>query len=181
MFYQFGKLSIDGTQVVQLVNRGGKYQGKKLDINAPDSYYTDLGLIPIVGDTPSYDRENQKISMSYEITPNLITRVFTIEDLPIEIKRKNIENKIADHIHSKVEEYNSANALAFKDVYSCGLYKDMTGYTHQAFCIAVWDWQTSVWEYARAELIKVMNGTRSEPTAADFITEIETNVPLVLP
>lgn len=97
-----------------------------------------------------------------------------------EDRRKVIEDEIVKLIQSKVDEYNVANDLSFKDVYRCRDYKDEQGYTHQAFCQSVWSWNVEVWEYARQELVNVLGGTRSEPTASDFIAEIEANVPLVL-
>lgn len=104
--------------------------------------------------------------------------IYVDAEAEIAHKKREVEEAISSLIQSKVDEYNLANSLAFKDIYSCGLYRDMTGYTHQAFCIAVWDWQTSVWEYARQALSEIISGARTEPTVEEFIAELP---PLVMP
>lgn len=96
MYYQFGKLSIDGTQVVQLVNRGGTYKNTSFGLNSPDQAYIDAGLIPIEGDSPGYDPEKQTISMSYDITPELITRAYTLTDIPLEDRKIALKKKVSE-------------------------------------------------------------------------------------
>lgn len=83
-----------------------------------------------------------------------------------------IEEDIAHLIYGKVDEYNQANSVAFKDIYACAFYRDMMDYTHQPFCASVWEWQTRVWEFARSELAKMKDGTREIPTTEEFIAEL---------
>lgn len=97
----------------------------------------------------------------------------------IAYKREKIELAINNLIQSKVDEYNVANSLSFKDIYSCAMYRTTDGYTHQPFCIAIWNWQTSVWEYARQVLSDVLNELRVAPTVDELLTEIDTNLPLI--
>lgn len=94
-------------------------------------------------------------------------------------KQREIESRVSMLIQEKVDAYNKANMLSFKDIYTCALYRTVNGYTHQAFCIAIWNWQTSVWEYLRQELEKVLSNARTEPTIEELVDEININVPLV--
>ena len=87
-------------------------------------------------------------------------------------RKKLIEISIMGHIQSRVDEYNAAHGLSFRDVYSCALYARDNGYTHQQFCLDVWAWNVAVWEHARSVLADVLDGIRSEPTAQELIAEL---------
>lgn len=95
-YWQFAKLSVDGTQVVQLINRGGTYKNTSFGLNSPDQSYIDAGLIPVVGDGISHNEETQTRTMTYNITPTLITRVYTIENKPLDELKVIIKAKVSE-------------------------------------------------------------------------------------
>jgi hypothetical protein len=55
-----------------------------------------------------------------------------------------------DFLQSVLDKYNEDNGIALKDVARCELYSRKTGYTHKAFCLAIWEWSVEVWEAVRA-------------------------------
>jgi len=91
-----------------------------------------------------------------------------------------------NHIQNEVNKYNKAKGLQFGDIHSCQNYKDATGYTHQAFCAAIWDWNIQVWEYLRNDMQPVVLSGEAKfdtaweglvPTDDEFIATIINNVP----
>ena len=82
-------------------------------------------------------------------------------------------NLVSQHIQSKVDQYNLENSLGYTDVHSCESYGRTEGYTHQAFCLAVWTWNVAVWEYVRNTVFPaVMSGERQVPTEDELIAEL---------
>lgn len=75
-------------------------------------------------------------------------------------------------IQSQVDAYNQAHGLAFDSVHNCESYSRVDGYTHQQFCIDVWNWNVAAWEAARAILADVEAGERDMPTVAEFLADL---------
>jgi len=75
-------------------------------------------------------------------------------------------------IQAQVEAYNAAHGLSFRDVYSCDIYADKTGYPHQQFCADITDWNWRVWSATRATQADILAGNRTIPTEAEFIAEL---------
>ncbi len=46
---------------------------------------------------------------------------------------------------------------------------------------ALFAWRSAVWTYATAQLAAVMAGSRTQPTVADFVDEVQTNCPFSWP
>lgn len=86
--------------------------------------------------------------------------------------KKVCEVAILAHIQSKVDEYNQANGLSLTDVYRCEQYARTTGYTHQAFCQAVWEWNVAVWEEVRSLLAQAIAGQIVITGPADAISRL---------
>jgi len=66
---------------------------------------------------------------------------------------KNVErftDITTNFIQDVLDNYNDEFGLKIKDVARAELYSRKTGYTHQAFCLAIWDWSVDVWEAIRA-------------------------------
>jgi hypothetical protein len=82
------------------------------------------------------------------------------------------EQAITAHIQSRVETYNEAHGLSFRDVYSCDVYADKTGYPHQQFCADITDWNWRVWDAARQILAEVLAGNRTAPSVQELIAEL---------
>ena len=73
------------------------------------------------------------------------------------------EALVNGYVQSEVDKYNEANGTKFSDVHNASNYKDATGYTHQAFCTKVWDWNVAVWEKARtSQATAVVEGWAEE-------------------
>lgn len=79
------------------------------------------------------------------------------------------ESITVNHIQSVIDAYNDAHSLSFRDVHSCANYKDMTGYTHQQFCIDVWNFNVAVWEELRNVIMPSIDFA-NPPTEAEFIS-----------
>ncbi len=72
--------------------------------------------------------------------------------------KKECETAIEALIQSKVDAYNAANKLSLRDAATCAIYAPVDGYTHQAFCKAIWAWNVEVWETARLLLDRALAG-----------------------
>lgn len=170
MIYEFARLSLDKKQVIQVVNRGGKYDGIRLDIDAPDSYYIDdLGLIPIESPILQYDEDKQTYSVSYDITPELVTRVYTIKELSLEEKSKIIIDRVETLLN------NEARAVGYDSILSACSY---AGYPNpfQAEGQNFTEWRGNVWAKCYQILGEVEAGTRAEPTVLELLAELPARV-----
>lgn len=54
------------------------------------------------------------------------------------------------HIQAEVDKYNKDNNVLFGSVHNCSTYIMVDTYPHQAFCIAIINWNAEVWETVRA-------------------------------
>lgn len=86
--------------------------------------------------------------------------------------RAECERAISALIQGEVDAYNAANNVIFADVHSCQAYAGVDGYSHQAFCAAVWAWNVAVWEAARVVLAAVIAGERAVPTVSELLAEL---------
>jgi len=60
-------------------------------------------------------------------------------------------------------------------------YRDDPNATYAAEGKALFDWRSAVWTYAYAQLAAVTAGMRTQPTVADFVTEVQANCPFAWP
>lgn len=86
--------------------------------------------------------------------------------------RSECEQAISALIQSEVDAYNAANNVIFADVHSCQAYAGVDGYSHQAFCAAVWAWNVAVWEASRLVIAAVIAGERAVPTVSELLAEL---------
>ena len=112
--------------------------------------------------------ENCSTTWTYENNEFIAPAEPTNEELQLRLKN-DCENAITALIQSKVDDYNTENNLLFNDVHSCANYALSDGYTHQAFCIAIWAWNISVWETARSILSQALNGEIEITQVSDVI------------
>lgn len=120
-----------------------------------------------------------KIDNEYHRTWNVIPRFNTQEEIDTFLAEETVrqqqiliqhcEQAVTDLIQSEVDAYNTANNLVFADVHSCANYSVVDGYTHQAFCLAVWTWNVAVWEAARQALINALAGTITITSPEDLL------------
>ncbi len=80
-----------------------------------------------------------------------------------------LEQAISDHIHSKIDEYNKANNLSFKDIDSLVKYTRIKTYSHYRFVIKALTWNVKVWEFARQVMDDVIAGKMAIPTKQELI------------
>lgn len=135
-----------------------------------------VGIVKVTDSVPTNPDSTRVIGKTVELIDGKYTVVYSYEPIPFAEqfakKKKVVEEEIVKLIQSKVDEYNDANGLSYKDIYSCALYKDTTGYTHAQFCTNIWAWQTSVWEYLRQVQTDILAGARTEPMLIDLMEEL---------
>lgn len=155
-----------------------RYANISFPSNIPDSFLKSLNLAEVVylryeGEIGEYQTiSTTDVEVKNDI-PYIREIIQDLSDLEIQrIKKTKFENKILDLIQIEVNKYNNLNGLTLKDVYVCRAYGETEGYTHQAFCKAIWLWNVQVWETARIILEEVTNGTREEPTLDEFLAEL---------
>lgn len=54
------------------------------------------------------------------------------------------------HIQAEVNKYNEDNNVMFGSIHNCSTYVTVDTYPHQAFCIAIIQWNADIWETVRA-------------------------------
>lgn len=81
------------------------------------------------------------------------------------------ETLVDGYIQKAVDDYNKTNGTKFSDAHSCADYKDVTGYTHQQFCIDVWAWNVAVWESARANQVVAITQGWDEATFLESLPQ----------
>ena len=86
-------------------------------------------------------------------------KVLTSEE--INVKFVTITDK---HIQAEVQKYNDANGVMFGSIHNCSTYVTVNTYSHQAFCIAIIEWNALVWETVRA----FQATATTIPTEAEF-------------
>lgn len=79
------------------------------------------------------------------------------------------------HVDATAQERQYDNAT------SCASYVNSTNPAWAAEASAFVAWRDAVWVYAFAELDKVANGERQQPTVSEFIGELVASVPMVWP
>jgi len=100
----------------------------------------------------------------------------------------NTEKEIADHLASlivftvpKVEDYQdaiqrqvdaTAMAKKFNDGVTLASYSNSTNVIWQAQSVTFIAWRDAVWQFAYAELERVMTGQRPQPTVSEFLAEL---------
>lgn len=95
-----------------------------------------------------------------ELSEDQLSKVFTDKAVYLVERR----------VQSVVDLYNQTNKVDFVDIHACANYANNTGYTHQKFCVDVWNWNVNVWEAARRIIAEVESGQREEPTAEEFVS-----------
>jgi len=75
-------------------------------------------------------------------------------------------------IQARVDTYNEAQGVLFKNVDACAKYLNTPTYTHYQFCNDVIVWQTDVWEAARTIQTDVVAGNRTMPTVDGLLAEL---------
>ena len=78
------------------------------------------------------------------------------------------EMLIEKYIQSYINTYNSNNGVKFNNVHNCANYKDELGYTHQVFCLKVWNFNIQVWEAGRLIQSDIISGNSPIPTKEEF-------------
>ena len=98
MTYEFGKLSTDKRQVVQILFRGQPYKNTSFGMNATDAEYISKGLLPIRSEFPQYDNKTQHYTHELVIheNENYIERVYTIIDFTLEERQTQLLSKIKE-------------------------------------------------------------------------------------
>ncbi|MDJ1632666.1 hypothetical protein [Rhizobium rhizogenes] len=84
-------------------------------------------------------------------------------------------SSIAAMMDAKAKERRYDNAL------SIATYVGSGNVAWAAEAQAFMTWRDQIWEYCYAELDKVQNGEREQPTIGDFLTELEAQFPLSWP
>ncbi|MDJ1632237.1 hypothetical protein [Rhizobium rhizogenes] len=84
-------------------------------------------------------------------------------------------SSIAAMMDAKAKERRYDNAL------SIATYLGSTNAQWAAEAQAFVAWRDEVWGYCYAELDKVQNGEREQPSVSDFLTELETQFPMTWP
>lgn len=74
-----------------------------------------------------------------------------------------------------------ARERSYDSIATAVSYRDDPNATYAAEGSALFDWRSAVWTYAYAQLAAVTAGTRTQPTVADFVTEVEQNCPFSWP
>jgi len=75
----------------------------------------------------------------------------------------------------------TAQARDYDNAVSCASYVNSTNPQWAAEAQAFVAWRDAVWAHAFAELAKVENGQRAQPTISEFIAEIAAIVPMTWP
>lgn len=159
----------------------GVKQGSLFDLSwtDPELGVSDCAWWPEVDESESLGKHEQYGDEILTVDTNHKVVVVTHEIIPwtseqIEAEQNTIkkacEDAIVSLIQSKVDAYNNETGLTFTDVKSCALYSQVSGYSHQAFCIAVWEWSVSVWEDARQILIQAQAGEITISGPEDVLT-----------
>jgi len=175
MFLYQNFYMVDAGRVIKKIPRGGSFETTSLGKLAADSVYIDeYGLygeiiaIPTIteyqtfgADIITIDDINKTVTVSKEVVPLPLNEIISI------LKKKG-ERLTTIHIQNVVEAYNTAHDLSFRDVHSCANYKDAVGYTHQQFCIDVWNFNIQVWETLRNTIMPGIDFA-NPPTEAEFI------------
>jgi hypothetical protein len=93
-----------------------------------------------------------------------------------EAKMSYVVNKFTivtdNFIYDVLNDYNVEHGIKLESVHNCESYSRKTGYTHQPFCQAIWDWSVDLWEAVR--------GITTIPTDEEFkaVVRSVTNVEL---
>lgn len=53
-------------------------------------------------------------------------------------------------IQAEIDSYNALHNIALESVHNAESYSRMMTYTHQPFCLQVWEWSVALWEHMRA-------------------------------
>lgn len=167
---------VDGQIRQYNIRRGGVFQGRQLGKLSPDSTYRAFGLWPVTGQPPAHDPAVQtcrEITRTVDMENQVTLRQWEIDEKSVEDLRAKLksacEAAIARHIQARVDAYNKANDLLLRDAYTCAQYAQSAGYTHQAFCQALWEWNVLVWESARDLLARAKSGEISINGPEDVI------------
>ena len=133
------------------------------------------GLYPIVGTAPTYDSTYQRLQgPSYSFDGTQVNKIYTVTSISVEELQqrliKDCEAAIIAYIQAPIDAYNKTHNMLFSDVHSCANYAMVEGYTHQAFCAAVWTWNVQVWEAARQILADALAGTVAITSVNDLLT-----------
>ena len=86
-YWQFAKLNETKTEIIHLINRGGNLGNTSFGLNASDQDYINAGLVPVVGNGVHFDKERVTQKMTYDITPGLVTRIYTSTDIPLKDRK----------------------------------------------------------------------------------------------
>lgn len=160
-----------------------KYNLRRKDfgvgVNSPESTCIARGYYPIVGTQPAYDSATQRVSSpQYVLNGEQVDKIYTVTDIPAEElltkARNEMVRAVEQYVQSSVDVYNDDNGTLFESVHNCSTYKDVAGYTHQAFCQSIVAHNAAVWDTARGIEAEVIAGTRTMPTVDELVALLPT-------
>jgi len=79
------------------------------------------------------------------------------------------ERLVKQYIQDVIDAYNKAYGVKFESVYNCTMYKDITDYEHQQFCIDALAFNALVWAETRTIQKDILAGNIEVPTDEEFI------------
>jgi len=130
----------------------GEYPVSKLHIDNRKKGTKDYKIV-YNSKLPEFDAETQFLA---EVKPELRNgnyyrryEVRTMNETQIQRrldkKREEMVKVVEQYVQDVVDGYNKDNGTLFESVHNCATYVNVDGYTHQAFCKAVVEFNAKVW------------------------------------
>ncbi|MDX1728134.1 MAG: hypothetical protein R3203_10175 [Pseudoalteromonas tetraodonis] len=94
------------------------------------------------------------------------------EALELQATINHFTSLINGHIQSEIDAYNKANGISYASIDSFTRYIYDINDPHYPESKSFLDWASACWTYARQEQDKLIAGTRTLPTDAEFIAEL---------
>jgi len=104
----------------------------------------------------------EALTISYEPVPK-------DANIVLETIQNKATSMIDATIQGELDKYNKANGIAIASIHNAESYSRHTGYSHQAFCLAIWNWSVELWEFMRAW----QSTLQGIPTLADVQAKID--------
>lgn len=114
----------------------------------------------------------------FEVEPDI--DVALLDQTEIETAQAQTKRRLTAAVQQHLDA--AAQERGYDNVFTACTYADEPSVPEfQAEGQAFRGWRSKVWQYCYAQLDAVTAGTRTTPTEAELIAEIDANVPLALP
>jgi len=165
----------NGLITAQNIRRGGKFRGKQLGRLSPDETYISLGLYPVVGVKPVYNRATQYLNgplHEWDSAAQVVNLSYVVTDIDRESIVKSIKKQIKEATQNRLDDF--AATREYRSIGSAAGYagSHVSRFNSDGvYCKRV---ESDTWRVLYSILDEVEAGTRDIPGGYN---EIESELP----